>query len=95
MPRNDSGLTVPRSLCQRSIKDVFSSSFVCHYSQISLEMKFIICFFLNGSIERACNKDIVCEGIHIPKGTLVSVSTYALHYSEEYYVDAETFNPDR
>jgi len=46
-------------------------------------------------IERACNKDIVCEGIHIPKGTLVSVSTYALHYSEEYYVDAETFNPDR
>jgi len=26
---------------------------------------------------------------------MVCVSTYALHYSEEYYVDAKTFNPDR
>jgi len=34
-------------------------------------------------------------GIHIPKDTVVSVSTYALHYSEEYYLDPETFNPDR
>jgi len=46
-------------------------------------------------VERSCNKDIVCEGIHIPKGTLISVSPYALHYSEEYYTDPYTFNPDR
>jgi len=46
-------------------------------------------------LERKCNEDIVCEGIHIPKGTMVSISTYALHYSEKYYTDPETCNPDR
>jgi len=46
-------------------------------------------------VDRACNKEVNYDGIHIPKGMVVSVSTYALHYSEEYYSDPETFNPDR
>ena len=47
------------------------------------------------SLERQCNKPVTYNGIHISKGMVVNVSTYALHYSEEYYTDPETFNPDR
>jgi len=46
-------------------------------------------------LERTCNKDVTYNGIHIQKGMLITVSTFALHYSEEYYSDPETFNPDR
>jgi len=46
-------------------------------------------------LERQCNKEVTYDSIHIPKGMFVTVSTYALHYSEEYYPDPETFNPDR
>jgi len=46
-------------------------------------------------IERLCNKDVTYDGIHIPKGTIITISPYSLHYSEEYYTDPETFNPDR
>ena len=53
---------------------------------------FLIFFF---SLERLCNKDITYNGIQIKKGTLVGVSTHALHYSEDYYTDPETFDPDR
>jgi len=47
------------------------------------------------ALERMCNKDITYNGIHINKGMLVSVSPHALHYSEDYYTDPETFDPDR
>jgi len=47
------------------------------------------------TLERLCNKDITYNGIQIKKGTLVGVSTHALHYSEDYYTDPETFDPDR
>jgi len=46
-------------------------------------------------VERASNKDVTYDGIHIKKGTMVTVSAYAIHYSEEYYPNAKTFNPDR
>lgn len=46
-------------------------------------------------MERECNKDITVKGVHIKKGTMVTVPTYALHYDEEYYPDPFTFNPDR
>ena len=46
-------------------------------------------------IERQCNKEATYDGIHIPKDMNVAVNTYALHYSEEYYTDPETFDPDR
>lgn len=46
-------------------------------------------------LERTCNKDISYNGIHIKKGMMVTVSTFVLHHSEEYYSNPETFNPDR
>ena len=48
-----------------------------------------------GRLERVCNKDVTYNDIHIRKGMIVSVSTYALHYSEDYYSDPETFDPNR
>nr|CAH0107691.1 unnamed protein product [Daphnia galeata] len=35
------------------------------------------------------------NGIHVKKGTVVTVPAFALHYDEEYYPDPHTFNPDR
>lgn len=46
-------------------------------------------------IERLCNKDVTYKGVHIKKGTIVTVPSFALHYDEEYYPDPLTFNPDR
>ena len=51
--------------------------------------------FLNGRIERECNKDITINGINIKKGVVVTVPTYALHYDPEYYPDPFKFDPDR
>ena len=38
---------------------------------------------------------IVVEGEHIPAGTQVGVSAYAIHHNEEYYPDAFSFQPER
>lgn len=46
-------------------------------------------------LERECTKDITYNGIHMKKGMLVSVATYPLHYSEEYYSEPQKFDPDR
>jgi len=46
-------------------------------------------------IERRCNKEIQYDGVRITKDMMVAVPVYALHYSEEYYTDPETFNPER
>jgi len=46
-------------------------------------------------LERQCNKEVSYNGIRIPKDMIVSVSVHALHFSEEYYPDPETFNPER
>ncbi|XP_046632822.1 cytochrome P450 3A2-like [Daphnia pulicaria] len=49
--------------------------------------------------ERMCTKDISYDHgggrIHIKKGVLVTVPIYAVHHSEEYYPDPETFDPER
>jgi len=47
------------------------------------------------AIERRCNKEIQYDGVRITKDMMVAVPVYALHYSEEYYTDPETFNPER
>lgn len=46
-------------------------------------------------LERECSKDVTHNGIHMKKGMLVSVATYPLHYSEEYYSEPHKFDPDR
>jgi len=46
-------------------------------------------------LERRCNKDITYNGIHIKKDMVIQVSVQTLHYSEKYYAEPETFNPDR
>ena len=46
-------------------------------------------------IERQCNKDVTYKGIHIKKGVVVTVPSFALHYDEEYYPDPDKFDPDR
>nr|CAH0107507.1 unnamed protein product [Daphnia galeata] len=46
-------------------------------------------------VERGCNKEVTYNGIHIRKGMVVTVPTFALHYDEEYYPDPYRFNPER
>jgi len=46
-------------------------------------------------IDRECCKDITYGGITIKKGMAVEIPVYAMHYSEEYFPDPHTFNPDR
>jgi cytochrome P450 len=40
-------------------------------------------------------EDVVIGGYEIPKGSLVSVSTYALHRDRRFFHNPETFDPDR
>ena len=42
-----------------------------------------------------CTKDVTIGSIRFKKGVLVTVPTYALHRSKEYYSDPERFDPDR
>nr|QST15045.1 CYP360A5 protein [Diaphanosoma celebensis] len=46
-------------------------------------------------LERECNQDVTYDGVHIKKGTLVTVPIYAVHHSEEFYPEPEKFDPDR
>jgi hypothetical protein len=39
--------------------------------------------------------NVVYKDMFIPKGTVISIHQYALHYDESRYKDPETFNPDR
>lgn len=41
------------------------------------------------------NEDLVIDNIHIPKGTVVGTSSYAIHHAEEYYPDPYEFRPER
>jgi len=41
------------------------------------------------------DKALIVDGHVIPRGTLVSVSSYALQHNEEYFPDSFTFKPDR
>nr|QST15048.1 CYP360A8 protein [Diaphanosoma celebensis] len=46
-------------------------------------------------LERECSKDFTFKGIHVKKGMMVTIPTYAVHYSEEYYPNPLKFDPDR
>jgi cytochrome P450 len=39
--------------------------------------------------------NVIYKDMFIPKGTVISIHQYALHYDESRYKDPETFDPDR
>lgn len=45
--------------------------------------------------EREALADDVVAGVHIPKGSIIGVSPYALHRREQPFHDATTFDPER
>lgn len=46
-------------------------------------------------IDRDCREDYDMLGVHIPKGTVVSVPIYAIHHDPQNYPDPEEFIPER
>lgn len=48
-----------------------------------------------GAISRYCEAEIELGGFKIPAGTYISVSQFVIHHSEEVWLDAKKFNPDR
>ncbi len=44
---------------------------------------------------REPTEDVTIGGFEVPKGSVVTVITYALHRDPRFFEDAETFNPDR
>ena len=94
VPRYDLGLSIFGSNHQRS------PSYVLARSQVWFRVGFslfpdVLRHLLSSRLERECTKDITYNGIHMKKGMLVSVATYPLHYSEEYYSEPQKFDPDR
>ena len=47
------------------------------------------------SISRVAMEDNTVGGFHIPKGTTVAISMYAIHRQERLYPDPEKFDPSR
>ncbi|XP_004391139.1 cytochrome P450 3A4-like [Trichechus manatus latirostris] len=48
-----------------------------------------------GRLDRVCKKDVEINGVIIPKGTLVTVPTFALHQDPEHWPEPEKFLPER
>merc|ERR1712179_38179 len=46
-------------------------------------------------IDRECCKDFSFNGFVIKKGMKIQIPVYAMHRSEEFFPDPDTFNPDR
>jgi cytochrome P450 len=46
-------------------------------------------------IARAALQDLEIDGYHIPKGTSIIISPYAMHRKAEYFPDPEQFDPER
>ncbi|BFZ16367.1 hypothetical protein BsWGS_19406 [Bradybaena similaris] len=46
-------------------------------------------------IDRICNEDTVSQGIHIPKGMVVTVPVYAIHHDPEIWPEPDKFQPER
>jgi cytochrome P450 len=47
------------------------------------------------SLPRRTVRDVEYDGFHIPKGSFITVAPYFTHYMEEYWPDAERFDPER
>ncbi|XP_074866328.1 cytochrome P450 3A9-like [Carettochelys insculpta] len=52
-------------------------------------------FPLGGRIERVCKKDIMVNGVNIPKDTVVAIPVFVLHHIPEYWPEPQEFRPER
>ncbi|KAG7316188.1 hypothetical protein KOW79_021054 [Hemibagrus wyckioides] len=46
-------------------------------------------------LQRVCKKTVEIKGLTIPKDTVISIPTFALHRDPEYWTEPNTFNPER
>nr|CAA55887.1 unnamed protein product [Rattus norvegicus] len=50
---------------------------------------------IGNRLERVCKKDIELDGLFIPKGSVVTIPTYALHHDPQHWPKPEEFHPER
>ncbi|KAF6029394.1 CYP3A4 [Bugula neritina] len=46
-------------------------------------------------LDRVASSDVVVKGVTIPKGMVVEILVHSMHHDPDYWVEPETFNPDR
>lgn len=68
----------------------------CHYLRAVIEETLRISPPVPSSLNRTVTEGgMTIDGIPLASGTDVSVATFAIHRSPEYYVDPETYRPER